>query len=177
MPIPEEGFDLPGYIERVEREVIARALEKTGNLDCIRPWILGLDEVFDRNNAGETEADNPGQALFLLSLVMCASMMPVEKLPPASWQSTFALGFISAVAFATILAVVAGLTLAGASAFSGFAVVRAFTSTTSSTLCGASKPRGLGTLKPKPTMAKAWNATDATSATCIEATSPNRSSR
>jgi len=25
--------------------------------------------VFDRNNAGETEADNPGQALFLLSLV------------------------------------------------------------------------------------------------------------
>ena len=29
----------------------------------------GLTEVFDRNNAGETEADNPGQALFLLSLV------------------------------------------------------------------------------------------------------------
>jgi Na+/H+ antiporter NhaD/arsenite permease-like protein len=34
-------------------------------------------------------------SLFLLSLVMCASMMPVEKLPPASWQSSFALGFIS----------------------------------------------------------------------------------
>jgi len=35
--------------------------------------------------------------LFLLSLVMIASMMPVEKLPPASWQSAFGLGFISAV--------------------------------------------------------------------------------
>ncbi len=30
MPIPEEGFDLPGYIDRLERDVIARALEKTG---------------------------------------------------------------------------------------------------------------------------------------------------
>jgi Na+/H+ antiporter NhaD/arsenite permease-like protein len=36
-------------------------------------------------------------SIFLLSLVMCASMMPVEKLPPASWQTSFGLGFISAV--------------------------------------------------------------------------------
>jgi Na+/H+ antiporter NhaD/arsenite permease-like protein len=36
-------------------------------------------------------------SLFLLSLVTCASLMPVEKLPPASWQSSFALGFISSV--------------------------------------------------------------------------------
>jgi Na+/H+ antiporter NhaD/arsenite permease-like protein len=35
--------------------------------------------------------------IFLLSLVMCASLMPVEKLPPASWQTTFGLGFLSAV--------------------------------------------------------------------------------
>jgi Na+/H+ antiporter NhaD/arsenite permease-like protein len=35
--------------------------------------------------------------VFLLSLVTIASMMPVEKLPPASWQSAFSLGFISAV--------------------------------------------------------------------------------
>ena len=34
---------------------------------------------------------------FLLSLVMCASMMPVEQLPPASWQTAFILGFVSAV--------------------------------------------------------------------------------
>lgn len=36
-------------------------------------------------------------ACFLLSLVMAASMMPVESLPPASWQSAFGLGFVSAV--------------------------------------------------------------------------------
>jgi Na+/H+ antiporter NhaD/arsenite permease-like protein len=36
-------------------------------------------------------------SLFLLSLVLCASMMPVEQLPPASWQSSFALGFLSSV--------------------------------------------------------------------------------
>jgi Na+/H+ antiporter NhaD/arsenite permease-like protein len=36
-------------------------------------------------------------SVFLLALVTCASLMPVEKLPPASWQSAFSLGFISAV--------------------------------------------------------------------------------
>lgn len=36
-------------------------------------------------------------SVFLLALVTCASMMPVEKLPPASWPSALALGFISAV--------------------------------------------------------------------------------
>ena len=36
-------------------------------------------------------------SLFLLSLVACASMMPVEHLPPASWRSAFGLGFLSAV--------------------------------------------------------------------------------
>ncbi|MCX9156992.1 citrate transporter [Niveibacterium sp. 24ML] len=35
--------------------------------------------------------------IFLLSLVGCASLMPVERLPLASWQSAFGLGFVSAV--------------------------------------------------------------------------------
>ena len=34
---------------------------------------------------------------FLLSLVLAATMMPVEKLSAASWQTTFGLGFLSAV--------------------------------------------------------------------------------
>lgn len=38
----------------------------------------------------------PG-TVFLLSLVLCASMMPVEQLPAASWQTAFTLGFISSV--------------------------------------------------------------------------------
>jgi Na+/H+ antiporter NhaD/arsenite permease-like protein len=36
-------------------------------------------------------------SIFLLALVTCASMMPVEQLPVASWQTAFSLGFISAV--------------------------------------------------------------------------------
>ena len=36
-------------------------------------------------------------SIFLLSLVLTASMMPVEKLPLASWLSTFGLGFLSSV--------------------------------------------------------------------------------
>jgi Na+/H+ antiporter NhaD/arsenite permease-like protein len=36
-------------------------------------------------------------SIFLLSLVMCASMMPVQHLPAASWPSALGLGFLSAV--------------------------------------------------------------------------------
>jgi Na+/H+ antiporter NhaD/arsenite permease-like protein len=36
-------------------------------------------------------------SLFLLALILCASFMPVEKLPAASWQTAFGLGFVSAV--------------------------------------------------------------------------------
>jgi Na+/H+ antiporter NhaD/arsenite permease-like protein len=36
-------------------------------------------------------------SVFLLSLVLCASMMPVERLPAASWHVAFGLGFTSAV--------------------------------------------------------------------------------
>ena len=34
---------------------------------------------------------------FLLALVLSASMMPVEQLPPPSWESALGLGFVSAV--------------------------------------------------------------------------------
>ena len=36
-------------------------------------------------------------SIFLLSLVMCASLMPVERLPSASWPTTLGLGFLSSV--------------------------------------------------------------------------------
>jgi Na+/H+ antiporter NhaD/arsenite permease-like protein len=35
--------------------------------------------------------------LFLLSLVTCASLMPVERLPQAGWETALTLGFVSAV--------------------------------------------------------------------------------
>ncbi|MCP5249424.1 MAG: citrate transporter [Candidatus Accumulibacter sp.] len=36
-------------------------------------------------------------SVFLLALVACASMMPVERLPAASWQTALGLGFVSSV--------------------------------------------------------------------------------
>jgi hypothetical protein len=36
-------------------------------------------------------------SIFLLSLVLSATMMPVEKLPAASWQTALGLGFVSSV--------------------------------------------------------------------------------
>lgn len=36
-------------------------------------------------------------SLFLLALVLCASMMPVDELPRPSWQTAFGLGLISSV--------------------------------------------------------------------------------
>jgi Na+/H+ antiporter NhaD/arsenite permease-like protein len=38
-----------------------------------------------------------GGSVFLLSLVLSASMMPVDQLPEASWKTSFSLGFISSV--------------------------------------------------------------------------------
>jgi Na+/H+ antiporter NhaD/arsenite permease-like protein len=36
-------------------------------------------------------------SLFLVALVLCASLMPVDALPAATWQTTFGLGFLSSV--------------------------------------------------------------------------------
>jgi len=63
--------------------MVAMCLERTGNLDLIRGWILGLTEPFDHNNAGESEADNPGEALYLLSLVSDRHHPLVAKLVQA----------------------------------------------------------------------------------------------
>lgn len=49
--------------------MMAMVLKETDNLHLIRDWVEGLRDPFDRNNGGETEADNPGQLLYLISLV------------------------------------------------------------------------------------------------------------
>jgi hypothetical protein len=58
----------------------AMCLKATGNLDTIRDWVLGLREPYDRNNAGQPEADNLGQALYLISLVSDRQHPLVEKI-------------------------------------------------------------------------------------------------
>lgn len=53
-----------------------------------------LGALIIKTNWSEAKHAFPG-SVFLLSLVLCAGMMPVDKLPAASWQSAMALGFIS----------------------------------------------------------------------------------
>jgi Na+/H+ antiporter NhaD/arsenite permease-like protein len=59
-------------------------------------WVALLLAVPLRNPSG-VWCPVPQGSIFPLSLVTCASMMPVEKLPAASWQTAFGLGFVSAV--------------------------------------------------------------------------------
>jgi hypothetical protein len=60
-------------------------------------WIALLVSVAVRRPDWEVLPETFKGTIFLLSLVTCASMMPVEKLPLASWQTALGLGFISAV--------------------------------------------------------------------------------
>jgi len=60
-------------------------------------WIAILLSVPLRRPDWELLPEATKGSIFLLSLVTCASMMPVEQLPAASWKSAFGLGFISAV--------------------------------------------------------------------------------
>ena len=57
---------------------------------------VGLCSVIRAPNWSLLPATVKG-SLFLLSLVLSASLMPVSALPAASWQSTMTLGFVSAV--------------------------------------------------------------------------------
>jgi Na+/H+ antiporter NhaD/arsenite permease-like protein len=60
-------------------------------------WVALLLSLIVRRADWELLPENMKGSIFLLALVLCASMMPVEKLPPASWQTAFGLGFLSAV--------------------------------------------------------------------------------
>jgi Na+/H+ antiporter NhaD/arsenite permease-like protein len=55
-----------------------------------------LSALFTKTDWNVVPASVKG-TLFLLTLVTCASLMPVETLPAASWQTAFGLGWISAV--------------------------------------------------------------------------------
>lgn len=59
-------------------------------------WVSVLATHWIRRHDWEILPDTFKGSFFLLFLVLCASLMPVEKLPAASIQSTFGLGFISA---------------------------------------------------------------------------------
>ena len=60
-------------------------------------WVAILLSVVVRRPDWEVVPETLKGSIFLLALVLCASMMPVEKLPMASWQSALGLGFFSAI--------------------------------------------------------------------------------
>jgi Na+/H+ antiporter NhaD/arsenite permease-like protein len=60
-------------------------------------WVVILATAPLRRPDWEVMPETFKGTIFLLSLVTAASMMPVEKLPAASWQTALGLGFISAV--------------------------------------------------------------------------------
>jgi Na+/H+ antiporter NhaD/arsenite permease-like protein len=60
-------------------------------------WAAILISVTLRRPDWEVLPETFKGSIFLLSLVLCASMMPVEKLPAASWPTTLGLGFLSSV--------------------------------------------------------------------------------
>jgi Na+/H+ antiporter NhaD/arsenite permease-like protein len=60
-------------------------------------WIaIGIGSFIRQTDWKEAKNAISG-SIFLLSLVTCASLMPVEELPIASWQTAFSLGFVSSV--------------------------------------------------------------------------------
>ncbi|MDO8502487.1 MAG: hypothetical protein Q7S20_11660 [Gemmatimonadaceae bacterium] len=60
-------------------------------------WVAILGTAALRRPEWKLLPETLKSSIFLLSLVLCASMMPVEKLPLASWPTAFGLGFTSAV--------------------------------------------------------------------------------
>jgi Na+/H+ antiporter NhaD/arsenite permease-like protein len=60
-------------------------------------WIAIGIGAFIRDTDWKEAKNAISGSIFLLSLVTCASLMPVEELPAASWQTAFSLGFVSAV--------------------------------------------------------------------------------
>ncbi len=60
-------------------------------------WVAILLTAMLRKPDWNLLPENFKGTIFLLALVTCASMMPVEKLPAASWSTALGLGFVSAV--------------------------------------------------------------------------------
>lgn len=60
-------------------------------------WIAIIIGSFFRETDWKEAKNSISGSVFLISLVTCASLMPVNELPAASWQTAFSLGFISSV--------------------------------------------------------------------------------
>jgi hypothetical protein len=78
-------YDRPWYRDAA---MVAMVLEKTGNTNLMRDWIVSLRDPFDRNNGGQEEPDNLGQVLYLISLVSDASHPIVQTVLDSAGRIT-----------------------------------------------------------------------------------------
>jgi Na+/H+ antiporter NhaD/arsenite permease-like protein len=77
--------------------VMAIATNWSMDFPAVGVWIaIFIGATFRKTPWSEMKKALQG-TVFLLSLVLCASLMPVEQLPSASWVTTLGLGFVSAV--------------------------------------------------------------------------------
>lgn len=67
------------------------------DLPALGVWIAIIIGNFIRKAPWHEIPKSIQGTIFLMALVTCASLMPVEELPAASWQTAFSLGFVSAV--------------------------------------------------------------------------------
>ncbi len=67
------------------------------NFPALGVWIAIIIGSFFTKTPWIEARNSIGGSIFLLALVTCASLMPVNELPVASWQTAFSLGFVSSV--------------------------------------------------------------------------------
>ena len=79
--------------------ILALAIATNWGMDfpAVGVWVaILIGTTFRRTPWSELRKAWQG-TVFLMSLVLCASLMPVEELPSASWITALGLGFVSAV--------------------------------------------------------------------------------
>ncbi len=79
--------------------ILVGAIVTNWTLDfpAVGVWVaILLGAIFTKTPWNELKSSWKG-TVFLVALVTCASLMPVEELPAASWSTAFILGFVSAV--------------------------------------------------------------------------------
>ncbi|MSR22740.1 MAG: citrate transporter [Gemmatimonadetes bacterium] len=97
--------DAPAGVEIEWRRIVVVALILTGTIatnilfdfPALGVWLGILAGAFFTRTPWREVPRSIRGTVFLLSLVMCASMMPVNELPSASWVTAMGLGFVSAV--------------------------------------------------------------------------------
>lgn len=67
------------------------------DMPALGVWIAIVIGSFLKHVPWNEVPDALKGTIFLICLVICASLMPVEELPDASWVTAFSLGFLSAV--------------------------------------------------------------------------------